>query len=252
MQEAKPPRLLAPGPNVCNLVGVSCVPWYLGMAPAEYVDPQFAMPPIPKSSEANKPLVATADLIEWLSRSGVTHVLNFEPLDHASWKVELVWSGVDPFLNRVWGRQEPIYLYRFRENPADEVASFPGRVYATDPQVHIADNNWTISKVDTRRIDWESDRENESTLILTELAFPGWTARQGAQELDVRTSGMFRSVEIKGNQGEIDWTYRPLSVYAGALISLVTLISLASIAHVRFWHPQFLNRLLCKACLISK
>ena len=33
--EKEIPRMLAPGPNVGNLLGVSCVPWYLGIAPSE-------------------------------------------------------------------------------------------------------------------------------------------------------------------------------------------------------------------------
>lgn len=250
--ETRTPRLLAPGPNVCNLLGVSCVPWYLGMAPAEYVDPQFAMPEIPKPSEPNKPVVATTELIEWLSRSGVTHVLNFEPLDLASWKAQLIWTGVDPFLNRVWGRNEPIYLYRFHENPADETASFPGRAYSNDKQVRVLDHDWAQSKADERRVTWESDHAESTTLILTELAFPGWTVQQNASTLRETKTGMFRAVEVSGQSGQIEWKYKPQSVFVGAIVTLITVFLLAAVAHVRFWHPALVARVLNSVCASKK
>jgi hypothetical protein len=250
MAESRPPRLLAPGPNVGNLLGVSCVPWYLGIAPAEYVDSKLAMPPVPKSLPNNRPTMGTPELLEWLSRSGVTHVLNFEPLDPASWQVELVWKGVDPFLNRAWGRQEPIYLYRFRPGSVDSAAmTFPGRAYVVAATDDVAPLDWKVVPAESRRYavrtrdDGDAAKPATELLVVTELAYPGWTARQGTVPLRTSTiSGMFKAVEFSRDGGDVVWEYRPLSVYCGAIISLATALILATIAHLRFWHPRLVDR----------
>ncbi len=241
------PRLLAPGANVGNLLGVSCVPWYLGIAPAEYVDPQFAMPPIPKPRSSNAPTPATPELIEWLSRSGVTHILNFEPLEEASWQAELVWKGLDPLLNLVWARQEPIHLYRLRPGVSEsDPGRFPGRAYLMDSRGHLQTVDTQSGTINLRRISVKSDHDEKTTLILTELAYPGWTVQMNSIPLEGKSVGLFKAVEISPGNGEVTWTYQPRSVCYGAGISLVTLVMLALIAHIRFWHPQLIERVLGK------
>ena len=248
--EHEMPRLLAPGPNVGTMLGVSCVPWYLGMAPEEYVDPRFEMPPLVKPLANGKPTPCSTELREWLSRSGVTHVLNFEPLDDVSWQVELVWKGVDPFLNRVWGRPEPIHLYRFRKGSmAVGESPFAGRAYLMDDQTPIAIADWKSASPGSRRalIDAKAGNTDPTTkrsLVLTELAFPGWTIERDGQRVAAKPSGIFQAIEIPDSGGKVEWNYRPSSVFYGATISLVTLFLLAAIAHVRFWHPKFLDRII--------
>lgn len=245
LAESQLPRLLAPGPNVGNLLGVSCVPWYLGIAPAAYVDSRFAMPPIPKPLADKQPTPATPELLEWLSRAGVTHVLNFEPLDEKSWHVERLWQGVDPFLNRVWGRQEPIYLYRFQTTQGKtDLASFPGRAYVVEGEGRITSTGWQNTPPDQRKLLVESRQGDRLTLVVTELAYPGWRAHKGSHKFGFQAEGMFRSIQITGGDDELVWDYRPRSVYIGAIISLATLILLAAIAHTRFWHPALLDRFL--------
>ena len=244
LEETTPPRLLAPGPNVGNLLGVSCVPWYLGIAPAEYVNPQFSMPPIPKALASKSPTPADPELIEWLSRSGVTHVLNFDPLDEPSWQVELVWKGIDPFLNRVWGRDEPIFLYRFRSSQ-DKIdsTSFPGRAYIIEGNGRVVCADWKKSRGDSRRFRIESDQSGKSKVVLTELAFPGWIARQGSKVLETEQAGLFRAIQVAESDAEIVCTYEPSSVYYGTVVSLVTVLFLAAIAHMRFWYPAVTDRM---------
>lgn len=237
LKEPAFPRLLAPGPNVGNLLGVSCVPWYLGISPEEYVDPQFAMPPVPKAVAAGKPTPGSPDLLKWLSRSGVTHILNFEPLEESSWNVELVWRGIDPFLNRVWGRAEPIYLYRFHSDSLnDNEPSFPGRAYTSDGRADLVPHEWIATKPEIRHVKVAPAESGQRKLILTELAYPGWMVQRDGQPWESSTTGLFRVVECPAEGGEFTWTYRPASVFYGALISAITAFSLAAIGHVRFWH----------------
>ncbi|WP_010587169.1 hypothetical protein [Schlesneria paludicola] len=249
LAEPSMPRMLAPGPNVGNLLGVSCVPWYLGIAPAEYVDPQNAIPPVPKPLGKNRPTPGSPELNEWLRRSGVTHVLNFEPLEESSWNVELMWRGVDPFLNRVWARDEPIFLYRFRPDPnGGPNGSLPTRASTITGTPRVDAPDWQQARINERRLTLGAELNESTRMVLTELAYPGWTARQGTAELAVMNQGLFRSVELlPGGSSEIQWSYRPWSVYLGAVISLATLLILAAIAHVRFWHPGLVNRWLKSA-----
>ncbi len=250
------PRLLAPGPNVANLLGVSCVPWYLGIAPAEYVDPQFAMPPLPQPSSPGKPAECSPELRRWLSQSGVTHVLNFEPLEETSWQVELLWRGVDPFLNRVWGRREPILLYRFRTTPlvgeslAAESVVFPGRAYLGGGDGLQPQLDPIRQTSESRQIRVDEDSAGDRVLTLTELAYPGWHVTRNGVPWESGSSGLFRSVTCPGEGGDFVWTYRPSSVLYGAVISLMTLILLATIGHIRFWHPH-LTRWLDRSTEVS-
>ena len=244
LAELNLPRLLAPGPNVGNLLGVSCVPWYLGIAPAEYVDSEFAMPPIPKPLPNGKPTPGSPELLEWLSRSGVTHVLNFEPLEETSWRVELVWKGIDPFLNRVWGRAEPIHLYRFLTSQSDgESTSFPRRAFLSDGDIPATTSDWKNASAGSRRIKVDTKHDRNELLVLTELAYPGWTVQRDGKPIDAKQLGIFRAVKCPDDGGEFVWTYRPFSVLIGAAISLATMLVLAVVAHVRFWHPNATERL---------
>ncbi len=245
LAEPRLSRLLAPGPNVCNLLGVSCVPWYLGIAPAEYVDPAFAMPPREKPLPNGKPTGCSPELRRWLSQAGVTHVLNFEPLDETAWQVDLIWKGVDPFLNRVWGRAEPIYLYRFRASETEGGASlFPGRAYVGTESIPIAAESERQFGRGTRRVVVEGNRQGRQSLVLTELAYPGWTVTRDGDPVIEKPHGLFRAVDCPAEGGSYLWTYRPLSFLYGAAISSVTLFVLASIAHLRFWHPALIDHLL--------
>lgn len=238
------PRLLSPGPNVGNLLDVSCVPWYQGIAPAEYVDPQFAMPPLPKPPAHKAPTPGSPELIEWLSRSGVTHVLNFDPLEEDSWHVELVWKGIDPFLNRVWAREEPIYLYRFHKDRSENATiPFSGRAYLSNESLGTVAINRDEQSQGIRRVKVDANHNSDSTLVVTELAFPGWTAEVGGARVETTKAGMFRAVNLPPGATEVTWTYRPASVYVGSIISLTTLLLLAALGHLRFWHPRWIDRM---------
>ena len=80
--------------------------------PAAYFDHALEMPPGPATdSTPEQKAQSLRRQIDWLRRSGVTHVLAFEPLD-AAWPVRLVWEGVDPLLNPAWARLQPLLLYK--------------------------------------------------------------------------------------------------------------------------------------------
>ena len=245
LAEPRLSRILAPGPNVGNLLGVSCVPWYLGIAPAEYVDPALAMPPREKPLSNGKPTPCSPELLEWLSRSGVTHVLNFEPLEELSWQADLIWKGIDPLLNRVWGRLEPIHLYQFRSNSTvDGSHSFPGRAYVGNESIPVVAEHERRFGSGSRRIVVEGNHQGGHSLVLTELAYPGWSVTRDGLPVEAKQQGLFRVVDCPEEGGKFLWTYRPRSFLYGAITSSVTLLVLAALAHLKFWHPKIVDRLL--------
>ncbi|WP_397571676.1 hypothetical protein [Schlesneria sp. T3-172] len=247
--EKELPRLVSPGPNVGTLLGVSCVPWYLGIAPAEYVDSQFAMPDSPKPLPSGRPTPASTPYLEWLSQAGVTHVLNFEPLDEQGWGVELLWKGVDPFLNRIWGRMEPIHLYRFKQREAGgDAVSYPGRARIGANGVSVSNRPESPWGRGTRKVVVEQAPKPDEPLILTELAYPGWTVEKNGIPTEARQIGQFRAVDAPAKGDIVVWRYRPLSVIIGAIVSLFTAFLLAAVAHVRFWHTGLTDRFLRWAC----
>jgi hypothetical protein len=205
------------------------------------------MPPVPKPQTNNAPVPGSPELIDWLSQRGVTHALRLEPLEESSWNVELIWKGVDPFLNRVWGREEPIYLYRFRTSRTNTLSHpFPGRAYLSDGSVSAVQIDRERQSQGLRRVKVDANHVSDSTLILTELAFPGWTAEIAGIPVDEKSVGMFRAVDLPSGAADVTWIYRPMSVYVGSIISLVTLFLLAAIGHLRFWHPLFVDRVLAR------
>ncbi|MDX1616775.1 MAG: YfhO family protein, partial [Candidatus Promineifilaceae bacterium] len=62
---------------------------------------------------------------------------------------------------------------------------------------------------------------NETALlVLTDGFYPGWEARiDGELEQIVQVDGMFRGVFVPGGEHEVSFTFRPLSVYVGLMVS---------------------------------
>ncbi len=242
LDEPLAPRLYCPGQNVGTLLGVSCLPVYLGIAPKEYADAKFAGAGMPQPTSDGRPILADDPFSKWLRSSGVTHLLSFDPLDEPSWRATRIWSGVDEMLNRAWGRREPIYLYRLE---ADESGQVPNRVAFTallDDHVRNSPATAVVrAQREANQIVVEIDSGNGGELVLKELAYPDWTVSNKDRPLFASQNG-FRFAAFPGGVQRVMWTYRPRSVLFGAAISLLTLLTLATIAHVRFWHRDRLDR----------
>jgi hypothetical protein len=221
-------RLFAPGANLPSTLGVSSVPVYLTFGPAEYVDPALRMPESPPEVTA---VPATPEQIDWMRRCGVTHVLSFEPPAQAS-ELKLVWQGDDPFLNRTWGRPgQPLHLY--------ELHDAPGRVQF-EPSTPAADDRCAVTRFDSTpdQVVCEVHLPGDGVLVLTDLDYPGWSVAVDGQPTELlRARNQFRGVRLTAGVHRVVWTFQPRSQRWGAAVSLLTLLVLAAVAHVRFWHP---------------
>jgi hypothetical protein len=222
-------RLFAPGANLPSTLGVSSVPAYLTFGPAEYVDPALQMPESPPGVTI---VPAHSGQVDWMLRAGVTHVLAFEPPAEAA-KLNLLWSGDDPFLNRTWGRQgQPLYLYELRDAP--------GRVQFEAHAPTDTSHRFVVTRFESspNRVTCEVQTSAGGTLILADLDYPGWeVAVDGEPAKSRRVRSQFRGVQLAAGAHRVDWTFRPASVRWGAAVSILTLLVLAAVAHVRFWHP---------------
>ena len=80
-----------------------------------------------------------------------------------------------------------------------------------------------VSRSDTEvRVVFEAAAAGQ--LILNDTYFPGWRAELDGEAVDIHpANGAFRAVEVPAGRHEVRFSYRPVSVVAGAIISLVAL-----------------------------
>jgi hypothetical protein len=229
--QSQPARIFSEAKNLPSLLGVATVPTYLGLGPAQYFDPQFMLPqPWPFATPP------TAGQLDWFRRAGVTHYLSFRAVDPKAWSARLVWEGPDPFLNSALARpiEAPLYLYELRGGR--------GRVSLEDEQRPWPDPG--IVSYGANRVVSEAESRSAGRLILTDLAWPGWNVAVDAQSVgSVVVDGMFRGVDLPAGKHTVVWTYQPAALYWGAGISVLSIIILLAIAHVRFWHPSKVQKI---------
>ncbi len=220
-------RLFCRGPNLVTILDVASTPTYLGLSPAAYFDAATKLPGDPPFDAPPTP-----EQIAWLQRAGVTHILSFNPLDARQWpNTTLIWEGRDRFLNTAWGRPEPFYLYEF--------SGGRGRVAWLHPAANKSAN---MVEYRANRVTVETDSPAGDTLILTDLAYPGWYVTID----DLPVAGtiidqMYRGVPVPPGRHRIEWTYRPNSVLWGGLVSGAALLFILTLAHLRFWHGHWFS-----------
>ena len=209
-----PVRLLSGGPNIGNLFGVSSVPQYLGLGPAEYFSDDAALQTQPASPEIRFP---SDEQLARLKALAVTHILVTESNTLMSDECELVGSGPDSFLNRVWARgNADCFLYRLKN---------PKRRITTSPATAL--NTVNIVKRDPSEVEFQVDLNSAAVVELTELMFPGWSVTVDSKETVSETdSGFGRLVQVDAGLHTVRWTYRPRSFQAGLLISVVAAIAM--------------------------
>ena len=234
-----PARLFAPMANFPTVVGAASTPTYFTFGPVEYTRRELMMPP---PSDAD-PLAVPDPLdafvpqddrqLEWLHRAGVTHVLSYRPIDPNRWPVKLRWRGIDRLMNVALQHPEPLYLY--------ELVGGRGRVAWESPSAgnsaRLGDGNYRANRV---TIDVEV--REAGRLVLTDLMAPGWQVTvDGKPRQADRVDGLFRGVNVKPGERRVEWTYTPPGLYVGSAVSLLALLLLAVVGHVRFRHPRALN-----------
>ncbi len=206
-----PVRLLCGGPNIGNLFGVSSVPQYLGLGPAEYFSDNAIVSTQPDSDGSVFPSESQLQRIRALA---ITHILTTEPVSALSPACELVLSGPDAFLNRVWGRgSADCFLYRMKE---------PGTRISSQPKSALA--NVSIQHRQASDVDFQVELVEPAEVTLVDLMFPGWVVTvDGQAAMPESQAGFGRVVKIAAGKHTVRWQYKPQSFRLGALLSLCAL-----------------------------
>jgi uncharacterized membrane protein YfhO len=69
--------------------------------------------------------------------------------------------------------------------------------------------------------------------LLSDLYYPGWKVKVNGKDEDIlKVFGVLRGVPIKRGKSEVLFTYRPVSLYAGLIISAATFV-------LWIWHLYF-------------
>ncbi len=217
-------RLFAPGPNIGNLFGVSCVPQYLGIGPAAYYSEEFALQGAVAGAAETFP---SPEQMQKLLQLSVTHILTEDVLQDPAPEIELLHASPDSFLNRVWGRGDrPCWLYRLR-NPQARIRVEPSEAivsltYQRQPDLLQAD----------------IELREPARLIWAELDYPGWQISSGSDQQPGESPPMdsaqaadsilpLREVQLQAGRQTVRWEYRPRSFLLGWQISGVMLVLLS-------------------------
>jgi hypothetical protein len=225
-QETQPVRLFSEGKNLPSMLGAATLPTYLGLGPSAYFDPNLQLP-----GEFDFRQRPTDEQIAWFRRAGVTHLLSFVRLESSMWPIILAWAGVDPFLNQTLARggNEPLFLYR--------LSGSRNRLAWSDSP---SDRSARLVEYQPCRITIETASKGDGRLILTDLAYPGWRVTvDGEPANSLISDEIFRSVDVPAGNHTVVWNYRPRSLYWGAGMSLVTLVTLLILGHLRYWHADW-------------
>src|SRR5205814_9606277 len=113
---------------------------------------------------------------------------SFEPADAQAWGAQLAWEGADVFLNLALGRpgDAKFSLYEWRGGR--------GRIAWTGDD---SSRSASITEYAPNRVTIDGDSTDGGTLILTDLAYPGWQAtRDGRPVPAMVVEGLFRGVDI--------------------------------------------------------
>ncbi len=221
---SQPPRtcrLLASGPNVGNVFGVSCLPVYLGIGPAVYFSDRFALETQVDSSE-----FASPEQITRLQTLGITHLLTTDPADQFDTVLERIGAEPDVFLNRIWGDPgKTRYLYKLRE-AGQRLESVPSGALTA----------WKTVEDTPQDITFEVELNQTAQVNLKELMYPGWTVEIGGQLVDaIPGDSLVRSVRMDEGTHSLRWYFEPAVVRTGICVSGLSfvIVWMAALAPIR-------------------
>jgi len=217
-----PTRVFAPGPNLVTTTGVTATsnPVYLGIGPVEYFEPALMYPSTKKTEEEKlipETLQFTPAQLKWLRGAAVTHVLSFHPPAPEDLNIKLVWQGFDEFINRAWGRQEPLFLSVVENSHARAEWDSGKRANSNADGIH-----W--QQYAANQISLDIEAPSNAKLVLRDLYDDDWIAYLDDQRIESeRYAGMFRAVSVPQGEHVLRWEYHPRSFGLGKWISIATL-----------------------------
>jgi len=198
-----PTRMLNEGKGLPSIVGVGTYPVYLGLGPRAYFDPELSCPqPWPFRDS-----IPTAEQLSWMRRYGLTHVLSLTPLKTSHWPVRQVWFGPDPCLNAPLGRPATSGFFLY------ELQGTRGRIAWQDESTP---GSLQLRSYTPERVVVETESPVGGTLVLTDLAYPGWQVFVNDRPADsLVVEGALRGVVVPPGRQMVEWIYQPTYLYSG-------------------------------------
>jgi hypothetical protein len=84
-----------------------------------------------------------------------------------------------------------------------------------------------ITNYEAERIVIKTESDRGGYLILTDTFYPGWVAIVDSQTIEITPAfGLFRSIELPSGSHTVEFRFEPVSLKAGAMISVVSLMVL--------------------------
>lgn len=104
-----------------------------------------------------------------------------------------------------------------------------------DSPAHI-DGQVDVLKLDSSRVRLGVRAASPAFLVLSDVNYPGWTASvDGVPTQIFQTDYLIRGVRVPAGAHVVEFAFRPMSVYAGRAISIVSLVILAALQW--WWRP---------------
>ncbi len=88
-----------------------------------------------------------------------------------------------------------------------------------------------IENYKPNRIDLKSRSQGDAYLLLSELWYPGWKAYVDGKEVDIlKADYLLRAINLPAGEHSVSFVYRPMSFYAGLVLTICTLFTLLILA----------------------
>ena len=86
-----------------------------------------------------------------------------------------------------------------------------------------------VLRSEAHRVEVEATAARPGFLVLNDTYYPGWSAEVDGRGVDIKpANSAFRAIEIPAGRHRVTFAYRPLSVYAGAALSVLAIAVIAA------------------------
>ena len=182
----------------------------------------------------------TVPELRWWQMLNVRYVLTRRELEHGA--LQLLVDEGDRRLYQIWLGAQPAWLVHSAQVAPDSEAALQltadptldpletvvlERVPVPSPQPALGPEEVRLVTYSAQRIVVEARLSAPGILVLSEVWYPGWTARlNGSTASSLRAFGLLRAIALPAGQCSVEWRYAPWTVYAGMAASFLAVAGL--------------------------
>ena len=145
---------------------------------------------------------------------------------------QILYAGADEWWreSELDGRVQDPRQVAWIEHPDRNLVAALG-----DPAADSGADRCRVVRYGPDRVELEADTSARGVLILADVYFPGWKVTVDGRPAELlRANRMMRGVALDAGEHRVVFEYHPLSVRAGAVISLGSLAALLSLGFMRW------------------